>query len=395
MIRTFDNITNQMPNFLGDSSCSLGLEQRMPTHGGLNPEAQSQEELSSHSSEEPLEQTLSGLLPEYAGQTGPSDYAGQTGPSDYAGAAGLSSVKGKGKQKENPIDANNSASAFHAPGGSTGAAGPSGYAGAAELSSVKGKGKQKENPIDANNSASAFHAPGGSTGAAGPSTQKSANFDSWLSSTPENVQNKYAKATDDQKAKMKENYQGVSDRLNRVGSEAKTLPANARQQVEDYKRAADTNLKDGNFTLAKEHLDYAEDKLKNQAASNQAGPSTERKWPTKSDAEYPHKGKHRPGFNTTKASEDTINGKIKQESSKGGPAKYNTSVASEVHQLEKEGFEKGYDINQGTTVHKFPQTIGASEGQLTPYIRLDGTDHGHPITQDQFNDYIQKEANNH
>lgn len=45
-------------------------------------------------------------------------------------------------------------------------------------------------------------------------------------------------------------------------------------------------------------------------------------------------------------------------------------------------------------MHKFPDTIGASEGQLTPYIRIDGIDHGHPITQEQFNEYIRKEADN-
>lgn len=43
-------------------------------------------------------------------------------------------------------------------------------------------------------------------------------------------------------------------------------------------------------------------------------------------------------------------------------------------------------------MHKLSTNIGAPEGELTPYIRLEGTDRGHPITQTQLRHYIQKEA---
>jgi hypothetical protein len=258
----------------------------------------------------------------------------------------------------------------------------------------------------ANDSASEFRAPGESTStrspeaAAGGTSQKTTtpeadNFNTWLSSTT--MQKRYDKLDDAKKEQVRQAHQGLSEGLNRVGSEAKTLPNAARREVEEHAQNAESLFKDGNLGVAQEHLDHANtalDKAK-QAGGNQAGQNAEvRKWPEKSDAVYPHKGKHKPGLNTTKMSDSAINNQIKKESSNGKPAKYNTSVAGEVHKLEAQAFENGYETKHadGTAVHKFGKNIGASEGELTPYIRLDGTDHGHPITQDQFNNYIQKEA---
>jgi hypothetical protein len=211
------------------------------------------------------------------------------------------------------------------------------------------------------------------------------------------MQKNYDKLNDAQKQEVKQAHQEVSEGLNRVGSEAKTLPNGGRGEVEGHAQNADTALKQGKLKLAQEHLGYANDTLgrTKQAGSSQTGQNAEvRKWPEKKSSDYPHKGKHRPGFNTTKMSDSAIDSQIKKESSNGKPAKYNTSVAKDVHKLEAQAFENGYVTKHadGTAVHKFDKKIGASEGELTPYIRLDGTDHGHPITRDQFSNYIQKEA---
>jgi hypothetical protein len=211
------------------------------------------------------------------------------------------------------------------------------------------------------------------------------------------MQKGYDKLDDAKKDQVRQAHQELSEGLNRTGSEAKTLPNDARRKVEWHTQDAESAFKQENFGLAKEHLGYANDALENakHAGSSQAVQNTEvRKWPEKSDAVFPHKGKHKPGFNITKMSDPAINSQIKKESSNGKPAKYNTSVAKDVHKLEAQAFENGYETKHanGTAVHKFGNNIGASEGELIPYIRLDGTDHGHPITQGQFNNYMQKEA---
>jgi hypothetical protein len=259
----------------------------------------------------------------------------------------------------------------------------------------------------ANDSAPEFHAPGGSTSTRSPeaaaggasqntTTPEADDFNSWLKSDPKR-QKQYDKLDDAKKEVVREKYQEVSEGLNCVGKEAKALPNEARREVEDHAQNAASALKQGDLKVAKEHLDYANgalDKAKH-AGGSQAGQNAEaRKWPQKPDGQYPHKGKHKPGINTTKMSDSAINSQIKKESSNGKPAKYNTSVAADVNKLEAEAFEDGYETKHanGTAVHRFANNIGASEGHLTSFIRLDGTDHGHPITQDQFNKYIQKEA---
>jgi hypothetical protein len=257
----------------------------------------------------------------------------------------------------------------------------------------------------ANDSGSEFHSPRESThspeaSAEGTSqkatTPEANNFDTWLRSNPK-MQKGYDNLDDAKKEQVRQTHQGLSEGLNRVGSEAKTLPNDARREIEEHAQNAESAFKQGNLGLAKEHFGYASDALDKakHAGANQANQNVEvRKWPEKSDAVYPHKGKHKPGFNTTKMSDPAINSQIRKESSNGKPAKYNTSVAGDVHKLEAEAFQNGYETKHadGTAVHKFGKNIGASEGELTPYIRLDGTDHGHPITQDQFSNYIQKEA---
>jgi hypothetical protein len=227
-------------------------------------------------------------------------------------------------------------------------------------------------------------------------TRGADDFNTWLTSNP-TFQKKYGRLDDEKKAAVRQAYQEVSEGLNRIGSEANTLPKNARSEVDRNAQEAEAALKRGDLGSAKAFLGDAKNALDRakHAGDSQAGQNAEvRKWPPKSDAVYPHKGKHKPGINTTKMSDSVINAKIQQESSNGGPAKYNTSVAAEANKLEAQAYENGYEIKHanGTAVHKFSDTIGASEGELTPYIRLDGTDHGHPITKDQFKTYIQKEA---
>jgi hypothetical protein len=258
----------------------------------------------------------------------------------------------------------------------------------------------------ANDNASEFRAPGASTStrspeaaAAGPSQKttipESDDFNGWLGSSK--MQTKYDKLDDAQKQKVKQTHQEVSEGLNRVSSEAKTLPNGVRGEVETHAKYANTEFNKGNLKNAQEHLGYANDALgrTKQAGSGEVGRNAEvRKWPEKSNAVYPHKGKHKPGFDTTNKPDSMINKQIMKESSNGNAAKYNTSNAANVHKLEAEAYENGYETKHanGTAVHKYDKNIGASEGELTPYIRLDGTDHGHPITQNQFDKYIQKEA---
>jgi hypothetical protein len=93
MIRAFDNLTNHFSNL-------VGVEEGIPTHGGVNPEAQTQEEPSSRSSEEPLESKLSELS---------SDYAGGAGPS----------LGEKGKKRADPSEISESGDIAH-PGGTVG-----------------------------------------------------------------------------------------------------------------------------------------------------------------------------------------------------------------------------------------------------------------------------------
>ncbi|RZU42225.1 hypothetical protein [Edaphobacter modestus] len=254
----------------------------------------------------------------------------------------------------------------------------------------------------AGDNAPEFHEPEASTSTRSPKTaaeepsQKTpeSDFKNWLDSNPK-LQKRYDKLDDAGKEKVKQTHQELSEGLDSVGGEAKKLPNDSRKEVEGHLENAKSALQEGNLGLAKEHFGYAKGSL--EQTQRQAGQSSTevRKWPEKSDAVYPHKGKHKPGLNTTNASESLIKKKIEQESSKGGAAKYNTSVASEVHKLEGSAYENGLSLshdNGFSTIHKFGETIGASEGEMTPYIRLDGTDHGHPITQDQFNSYMQKEV---
>lgn len=49
----------------------------------------------------------------------------------------------------------------------------------------------------------------------------------------------------------------------------------------------------------------------------------------------------KPGFNTTTKSDSAINSLIKGVSSHGGAAKYNTSVAGDIQELEVQAIENG------------------------------------------------------
>jgi hypothetical protein len=104
--------------------------------------------------------------------------------------------------------------------------------------------------------------------------------------------------------------------------------------------------------------------------------------------QFPHKGKHRPP-------KDVIgnNKALAAKTTGGEPALYLSANPQIVIKLEADARAAGLLLyDKFTVVHRFDQTIGADQGELTPCIRIDG-DHGHPIIESgagtSFEQYIE------
>lgn len=104
-------------------------------------------------------------------------------------------------------------------------------------------------------------------------------------------------------------------------------------------------------------------------------------------SEFPHKGKH---LAIRKGADDT---KALCKKTERGPAKYLSRDTPEIMELETKAINEGLKITEGIFIHIFNEHIGASQGQMTKCIRIDGN-HGHPIEEDgsktSFTGYIQR-----
>ncbi|HEX4164002.1 MAG TPA: hypothetical protein VHZ55_00890 [Bryobacteraceae bacterium] len=106
---------------------------------------------------------------------------------------------------------------------------------------------------------------------------------------------------------------------------------------------------------------------------------------------FPHGGKHDPSTNK-KVGPRPTDKELIAGTANGKAALYKTSNAREVNGMEKEAWVKGHELGDNfTAVHKMSQNVGASDGEMTPYIRMDGAHHGHPITQKEFKTKMQKD----
>ena len=229
---------------------------------------------------------------------------------------------------------------------------------------------------------------------AGPSEEEAPGLNDWLKEN-EKAQNAYnqggaAKESVVQRFKLSQSMKDVASQIEQLPSDSP-----ARQQATQFLNTAKENARGKSWDVAQEYLGYAQQAV-DGARPAEAQPAKASRPPRPAVAnptQFPHGGKHRPGLNTTKVSDDAIKAKIKQES-KNGDAKYNTSKAEDVNKLETEAYDNGLTMSHDggfTIVHKFGHEIGASEGQMTSYHRMDGPDHGHPITEARFDGYIERE----
>jgi hypothetical protein len=107
---------------------------------------------------------------------------------------------------------------------------------------------------------------------------------------------------------------------------------------------------------------------------------------------FPHKGKHCPppkAVNDAKLLEGATAGK-------GKVALYITNDVGTVVGWEAEATANGLRLHDNfTVVHKFKKLIGADQGAMTYFIRIDGGDHGHPIIESgsptSFDTYVRTE----
>lgn len=97
-----------------------------------------------------------------------------------------------------------------------------------------------------------------------------------------------------------------------------------------------------------------------------------------------HQKKHKPPADAATIRNDKY---IKSMANKA--AYYFDENPIQVADLEQTTRRRGWD-GQYELIHAFPEDIGASKGESTRFIRIDG-DHGHPIPNDQFHSYMEKE----
>jgi hypothetical protein len=143
-----------------------------------------------------------------------------------------------------------------------------------------------------------------------------------------------------------------------------------------------TPAKNESYAEARQHLQGLDSKLAQLDREHQRRVE----FGERSNAHLPHGGKHVP--NTS-----NISGKyLEQNTATGKPALYNTREPREIHAIEKESYVKSHMTSDDfTAIHKFDHEIGASNGQMTMYHRMDGADHGHPIDKSEFDQKMQKD----